>query len=138
MLKLGFLRKAILMIKVDFIKFEEIKKYASKASKDGVSVKTTPSTMWFGIHKNNQLVGFGGLILKLPKARIKGDWVFPEHRGKGYGHELTKYRLNICKKYPNIKVLEAYSLHPNYYKDILGWNIRGEYRKGTWIVDKKL
>ena len=134
----GFLLKVILMIKVDFISFDKIKKYASKASKDGVSVKNTGSSIWFGIYDNEELVGFGGLILKLPKARIKGDWVFPEKRGKGYGHELTKFRLNICKKYRNIKILEAYSLHPNYYKVKLGWSIKSEYKKGTWIVEKKI
>lgn len=138
MLMLGFPQKARLMIKVDFIKFDAIKKYASKAAKDGVSVKTTPSTMWFGIWDQEELVGFGGLILKLPKARIKGDWVFPEHRGKGYGHILTEHRFSVCKKFPNIRVLEAYSLHPDYYKDKLGWSVKGEYRPGTWIVEKKI
>jgi GNAT superfamily N-acetyltransferase len=138
---LGFQQKAPVrrkMPKVDFIKFDEIKKYAAKASKDGVSVKHTPSTIWFGIWDEGQLVGFGGLILKLPKARIKGDWVFPEHRGKGYGQLLTEFRLSVCKKNSNIKVLEAYSLHPHYYKDILGWKIRGQYKPNTWIVELKL
>lgn len=126
------------MIKCNFIKFDQIKKYASKAAKDGVSVKDTPSTMWFGIWDDDDLVGFGGLIIKLPKARIKGDWVLPEHRGKGYGHELTNYRLSMCKKNPNIKVLEAYSLHPDYYKNRLGFKVRSEYRTGTWIVEKAI
>lgn len=126
------------MIKVDFIKFAEIKRFASKAAKDGVSVKDTPSTLWFGVWDNDQLVGFGGLLIKLPKARIKGDWILPEHRGKGYGHHLTEHRLTVCKNHNNIKKIEAYSLHPHYYKDRLGWKVKGQYKPNTWIVETYL
>lgn len=126
------------MIKVDFVKFADIKKFASKAAKEGVSLKDTPSTLWFGAWEGDQIVGFAGLLIKIPKARMKSVWIIPEHRGKGYGHLLTQHRLDACKKNKNIRKIEAYSLHPQYFQNTLGWKVKGQYKPNTWIVETYL
>ena len=124
------------MADVRFIPFDDIKKYASQAAKERVSVKHTASTIWIGVF-DPDLVGFGGLIIKGNKARVKGDWIFPANRGKGYGHMMTEFRLAICKKNSKIKIIEAYSLHPHYYESI-GWNAVRPYAEGVTIVEKLL
>ena len=119
------------------IEFADVQPYASKAAKEGVSVKHTPTTLWFGIYHDDELQGFGGLILKGNKARVKGDFMFPENRGKGYGHELTEYRMDLCRRNARITEMEAYSLHPHYYERI-GWQVTKEYRPNVWIVKTKV
>lgn len=124
------------MVSVKFVHFKEIKKYASQAAKERVSVKDTASTIWIGVY-DPDLVGFGGLLVKPPKARIKGDWILPNHRGKGYGHHMTVMRTELCQTNPRIKIMEAYSLHPNYYKS-QGWSIVGQYAEGVTTVQRIL
>ena len=124
------------MVEVRIVSFEEIKHHAYLASKERVSVKHTPSTIWFGIF-DPKLVGFGGLIFKKDKARIKGDFVLHQYRGKGYGHLLTKYRIDTLKKTGRIKIIEAYSLHPKYYKS-LGFKEIKMYSKGVHIMQKSI
>ena len=114
--------------------FEDVRRYAGRAAKEGVSVKHTPTTMWFAIYDGDiGMVGFGGLLIKAGKARVKGDWVLQEHRGKGYGYELHEHRVQLCLRNPRIKVMEAHSLHPRFYEGN-GWVILGEYKEGTYIV----
>lgn len=124
------------MAEVRFVDFSEIKKYASKAAKERVSVKDTDSTLWIAVY-DPELVGFGGLLVKPPKARIKGDWMLPEHRGKGYGHMMTEFRTALCKRNPKIKQMEAYSLHPHYY-EAQGWTLCGKYAEGITTVRRDI
>jgi len=129
------------MAKVQFIKFDMIKGFASRAAKERVSVKDTASTVWFGIFENfyteeSELVGFGGVIIKGSKARVKSIYVLPEHRGKGYGSLLTEHMIRAAQKIPHIKTLEAYAVNPKYY-EALGW-VSLQTAKGITVVQRRL
>ena len=124
------------MAEVRFVDFNEVKKYASKAAKERVSVKDTDSTLWIAVY-DPELVAFGGLLVKPPKARIKGDWTLPDQRGKGYGHMMTEFRTDLCKRNPKIKQMEAYSLHLHYYKS-QGWTLCGRYAEGVTTVRRQI
>ena len=123
------------MAKVQFIQFKLIKGYASRAAKERVSVKDTPSTVWFGVF-DSELIGFGGVIIKGSKARVKSIFVLPEHRGKGYGSLLTDHMITAAQNLPQITTLEAYAVNPRYY-EALGW-ISLQTAKGITVVQKKL
>jgi len=49
------------------------------------------------VYYNDEVVAFGGFILKKSKAILKNVYVTPEHREKGLATEILKARLGILK-----------------------------------------
>jgi N-acetylglutamate synthase-like GNAT family acetyltransferase len=118
------------------VQYPEVKQFASRASKERVSISNTNNTLWFHIKDFSDLVGCCGLYLAKKKCRIKGDWILPQYRGKGFGEFITQCRLHLAKEleYDTIEVL---TLHPHYY-EAKGFTIHKETRKGVWLADKEI
>ena len=112
--------------------YQQIRIFKSYGAKERVSISNTGNTKWYCIiDKNRLMVGCCGLYLAAKKCRIKGDYIFEYHRGKGYGEFITQCRLMIAKKL-DYKMIEVYTLHPHYYEK-KGFTIHKEMRKGVWL-----
>ena len=111
-------------------KYEDIKQFKSKASKERVSISPTGNTLWFQVFIKNELIGCCGLYVAPKTCRIKGDYFLQEHRGKGAGDFITETRLKIAKVL-NYQRIEVLTLHPHYYIK-KGFKIINEQRKGVW------
>lgn len=113
--------------------YDMVKIFKSYGSKERVSISNTGNTNWYAIcDKNKQMVGCCGLYLAKDKCRIKGDYIFAYHRGKGYGEFITQCRMLIAK-YLDYKLIEVLTLHPHYYEK-KGFTIHKETRKGVWLA----
>ena len=118
---------------VDYL---DVKQFASRASKERVSISNTNKTLWFHILNKDEVIGCCALYLAANKCRIKGDWIKPEYRGKGYGEFITQCRMLIAKEL-NYRLVEVLTLHPHYYK-AKGFTINKETRTGVWHSDKEI
>ena len=118
------------------VEYMGIKQFKSLASKERVSISNTNNTLWFQLLDQKELVGCCGLYLAKNKCRIKGDWILPQYRGKGFGEFITQCRLLIAKEL-EYDLIEVLTLHPHYYKK-KGFTIYKETRKGVWLADKKI
>lgn len=113
------------------VEYEQVKHFASRASKERVSISNTNKTMWFQILNDDEVIGCCALYLAAKKIRIKGDWIKHEWRGKGFGEFITKCRMLIAKEL-DYKLIEVLTLHPHYYR-AKGFTIVKETRKGVWL-----
>lgn len=115
------------------VQYQDVKQFASKASRERVSISDTQNTLWFHIIYEAQVIGCCALYLAKKKIRIKGDWITQSYRGKGLGEFITNCRIEIARllDYENIEVL---TLHPKYYES-KGFVINKEIRKGIWHAD---
>lgn len=118
------------------VEYAEIKKFGSLGKRERVSISDTSNTYWFQIQRDSELVGVCGLYLAAKKCRIKGDWILPQHRGKGLGEFITKCRLGIAKDM-GYTLVEVLTLHPHYY-EAKGFTIHKETRKGVWLASKEI
>ena len=71
------------------VSYTNVKSFASRGSKERVSISNTNNTIWFHITYKDNIVGVCALYLAKNKCRIKGDWIIPEYRGKGLGEFIT-------------------------------------------------
>jgi ribosomal-protein-alanine N-acetyltransferase len=62
---------------------------------------------YFVVIENNVIIGAGGInyFPKQSLAKIAWDMIHPDHQGKGIGHELLKYRLELIHKNSTIKTV---------------------------------
>ena len=118
------------------VQFEDVKQFASRASKERVAIKPTGHTIWFHVFINEELIGCCGLYTSANKCRIKGDYFLPEYRGKGAGDFITECRLLIAKALDYEKI-EVLTLHPDYYRK-KGFTIYKERTQGVWVADKEI
>lgn len=123
-------------MRINEVPYEEVKQFSSKASKERVSISNTNNTIWFQIYLLDELVGVCALYLAKKKCRIKGDWIYPTHRGKGIGEFLTEARLKIIKSF-GYKDVEVLTLHPHYYAK-KGFIIHKQVRKGVYLGTKRI
>ena len=123
-------------MRIQETKFDDIKRFAGRASKERVAIKPTQNTMWFALSLNEVTVGCCALYLGKKKCRIKGDFILEQYRGRGLGKLSVESRLETAKKL-GYKMIEVYTLHPKYYTS-LGFTIHKELRKGVWIADYEL
>ncbi|MCG3198580.1 MAG: hypothetical protein GHCLOJNM_03083 [bacterium] len=119
----------------------DIAPLASRAAKEGVCLKPTRNrTRWFvGLASvSGEPVGICGLFEGTYKVfRLKGIYVLPEHRGKGFGASMT-----ASLHYHAIKIgaerLEAITANPDFYLNRLGWDGKRPRGKKYWTVWKSI
>ena len=92
------------------VEFIDVKQFASRGSKERVSISDTNNTLWFHIMNKDEIIGCCGLYLAKKKIRIKGDWIRPEWRGKGFGEFITQCRMYIAKEM-DYELIEVLTLH---------------------------
>jgi len=96
--------------------YDVVKSFVSRAAKDRVSLKDTPSTTWYRLDSiGGELLGVAGLLrLTGGGARIKGVWIKPDARGKACGTFLT-LKLIDAAKMANMPHIEAYAYNEAFY-----------------------
>ncbi len=61
---------------------------------------------YFVLEVEGKLLGAGGFnLVGDGEARISWDFIRPDHQGKGYGKQLTLFRINEIKKNPDIQTI---------------------------------
>lgn len=113
----------------------ELLKYKSAAAREQVSVSATRNTVWLKALVEGELVGFGAYIWATEtKARVKGIYVLPEHRGEGYGTAMT---LQILQQAAGAGAteIEALALNPSWYEE-RGFTRTKQRANGAWRVHR--
>lgn len=118
------------------VTYPQVKQFASRASKERVSISDTNNTLWFHILNDEEVIGCCALYTAKKKIRIKGDWIRPEWRAKGFGEFITQCRMYIAKEL-DYELIEVLTLHPHYY-EAKGFTIHKETRKGVWLSTKEI
>lgn len=113
------------------VTFGFILPFKRQAERERVSVTNTRCTHWFSAIHEGECVGFGAFIwMKLVTARVKGIYIFPEHRGSGHGGRMTEALLDRAKA-NGAEHLEAFAHNPDFYVK-RGWHPTGtQLRNGA-------
>lgn len=94
-----------------------------------------PNSIYFILQKNDEIIGFIGVLIVLDEADITNIVIKQNYRGNGYSKILLKHIINYCKlnkiKKINLEVNSNNSKALNLYKT-LGFNQVG-YRKKYYI-----
>ena len=97
------------MIEIKEIDFEIIKSLKNKVSKEQVSLDNNEYATWFGLFENSILAGFTCVVIKGTNARYKSDYIFDEHRNKGYYNMLFIFRHQYTLQHrPKVKTITAF------------------------------
>jgi len=96
------------------VNFATVQRFAKQAAKEHVSITDTNNTIWFIGEINDEIVAIAGLIQVAYGMRIKGVYVLPEYRAKGYGNELTQYLFELCHN--RCSNIEVFAYNPNFYE----------------------
>lgn len=116
------------------VHFTGVKKYASLAKKDRVSISETKNTRWFEFFLESEPIGCCGLLYQGRKSRIKGVYILPQHRGAGHGVFMDDCLLSISKS-DGVDFVEVLTLHPKFYQN-RGFTIIKEANKGVFLAKK--
>ena len=118
-------------MKLHEIAFQAVLPFKRQAERERVSITDTRRTHWFSAIHEGERVGFGAFIwMKLDTARVKGIYIFPEHRGQGYGGQMTEAILDRAKA-NGAERLEAFAHNPSFYVK-RGWHRTGiQLRNGA-------
>lgn len=74
-------------------------------------------------------------VIKRSLARMCGCWVAPEHRGRGIGEALVKYRIDHIINHRSCKCIDTYAFNSRLYRS-LGFEERSSYQIGTKLLRK--
>jgi len=100
---------------VEAVPFAEVRPYAGRAARDHVSLSDTRNTEWFVVREAGAIVGIAGLMACGSGYRLKGAWVDPAHRGRGFGAALTAARIELAER-RCASFIETLSLHPAFFE----------------------
>ncbi len=105
--------------------------YARFAAREHVSISDTKRTRWFRLPRHE---GFCGLIETGQNVRVKGVFVHPEWRGRGFGTAMTEALIQIAQTGP-YKAVEVLAYNPEWYEDH-GFIRHNQLRNGAWRLTK--
>ncbi len=109
----------------------DITPYVKQAEKEGLTF--CQNTQYYGLYKDNVLLGFTGILWYQKKAVFKNSYVFPEYRKQGVYREMLDHRLKLAKRL-GVTTVEAtctaMSL-PWYLKN--GAQITKQFKKFTQV-----
>lgn len=81
------------------VEYDEVEPLRKVAAREGVLLRQgkTPIT-WFAGYDGSEMFGVIGLLrVTSSRARVRGRWVLPAHRGQGYGHFLLMELLDYAR-----------------------------------------
>jgi GNAT superfamily N-acetyltransferase len=91
-----------------------------------------PSTTWWGLYVNGDLVSFGRLDIPQRGACTLGSlWTMPEYRGNGYGKMLVDYRLNLVVERDVKTITRASNVYEKF--GFVNAGIVAQRDEGTWF-----
>jgi len=91
-----------------------------RALKENVDITNTPNTEWYMVMCGDEYVGCGGIMYGTDSAKLKGIYIKPTFRGRGYGSVLTKRIIDDALW--RVKKLNVLSSKPEFYIK-MGWQI---------------
>jgi len=119
------------------VSFDDAKALRSRAAKERVAFEDTRDTTWFGAFEDGQLVGVGAVFLLRPgRARLKADFVHPDHRCAGIGSALRIQREAFCEE-QGCSCVEAYAWDPRTWL-AKGYRAIGKNAHGATRVERAL
>jgi len=86
------------------INLDDFKEYIKKAKKSGLVF--CKNTVYYGLFKNEEMIGFTGILPYSNKFVFKNSFVLEKHRGKGYHKKMMDYRIKLAKL-SGVKIIEA-------------------------------
>jgi N-acetylglutamate synthase-like GNAT family acetyltransferase len=101
------------------------------AKKDKVCLKDTNTTKWFAIYVDYHIIGCAGIIIKGSKGRIRGVFILPEHRNKGYSSQLMSYIIKYMTD-ENVCYIDQLSSQPEWWIKN-GWKEKSKALNGSWV-----
>lgn len=105
------------------VKFFMIAQYSDLAKKNGVTINNTKRTDWYMF----QHYTCGALYwIGKNKVRLKGIFVHPDHRGKGFGDKLTKGLIERALE-GGVTTIEAHVFSTKWYVD-RGFKIEKKFK----------
>jgi GNAT superfamily N-acetyltransferase len=91
-----------------------------------------PSTTWWGLHVDGNLVSFGRLDIPPRGACTLGSlWTMPEYRGKGYGKILVEHRLKLVGDRDVKTITRAAEIYEKF--GFVNAGIVAQRDEGTWF-----
>jgi N-acetylglutamate synthase-like GNAT family acetyltransferase len=118
------------------VPFAAVQPFASRASREHVSISNTRSTRWFAALAGGRIVGIAGLLKFATGLRVKGVWVDPDFRGKGIGNDLATRLIEVAE-HECAPAIEAFAWRPDYYEG-RGFERCGALPNGAIRVRKRL
>ncbi|HHX66957.1 MAG: ribosomal protein S18-alanine N-acetyltransferase [Miniphocaeibacter sp.] len=53
---------------------------------------------YFVVEKNNELIGYFGMLIVLDECQIHNIGIIEEEQNQGYGNKIMEYIINYCKE----------------------------------------
>lgn len=110
-------------------------KFAEQARAEKVTIDDSGQTIWYAFSKGNEVLGLLGWDNW--NWRIRGVFVLPEHRGKGYGQQMTEQLIEIIGKFWKPRWIEVWAFNPEFYRP-RGFEEIGSRHTGSTIMRKML
>ena len=99
---------------------EVLRQYGRAPAREHVSLTATQNTAWFLWGVQRDWIGFGALLTLNPRrVRVKGLWVRPEDRGRGWGTQGVRLLCDYAEQRGFTEV-EQYAIRPQFWLD-RGW-----------------
>lgn len=95
---------------IEIVQFADVRKFASPAAREHVSVTDLPGTTWYTVRG----IACAGLQVKGQRARIRGVYVDPAFRGDGLGTTLGE-RLIDDAIARGCALVDAYVINERWY-----------------------
>jgi N-acetylglutamate synthase-like GNAT family acetyltransferase len=110
------------------VTFDQIKHFNDLAPNNSSHIYEgkTPIT-WYGLHKDDSIVGCFGLLKVGNEARLRGWFVLPECRGHGYGTLLAR-TAEEAAQHMGAHTIEAKTAQATIMAR-LGWEFTGAVYK---------
>ena len=91
-----------------------------------------PSTTWWGLYVDDNLVSFGRLDMPPRGACTLGSlWTMPEYRGRGYGKMLVEHRLKLIGDRDVKTITRASDIYEKF--GFVNAGIVAQRDEGTWF-----
>lgn len=93
---------------------EYVQPLRSAARRDHVSLSNSPGKVWYAIEVEDIPVAVAFVQVARGRGRIGGIYVKPDHRGRGYGEQLTAACIRAVRD-AFCGVADCYALNPQYW-----------------------
>lgn len=94
---------------IELLRYNTPQYFSPKEEKDLVYYLNYHSNHYYIIEIDQLIVGAGGFNLTEDQetAKISWDMIHPQYQGKGFGTELTKFRIQKIKKIKSVKTISV-------------------------------
>lgn len=99
---------------------EVLRQFGRAPAREHVSLTATKGTGWFLWAAEGRFIGFGAVMrVNSHRARVKGLWVKPEERGRGWGTQGVALLCDLAEERGYIEV-DQFAIAPAFWLS-KGW-----------------